>query len=116
MVVDLNVEETLETMISEWESRIDQSLLRALDEEVTLYIDKTPYRIRTHYGILDIARQSGRNKFSIESATLTKLLFGSIPLSEVYAQWPRLITPQGRAMLDALFPQRFPSLTYLDRL
>lgn len=113
-IVDL--EETLESMVPEWESRINQSLLRELDEEVTLVIDTTPYRIRTHYGVVDIARQSGRNKFSVDQLGLTQLLCGAIPLVEIYTLAPRLITTMGKVMLETLLPQRHPSYSYLDRL
>lgn len=111
----LDVDETLESMVPEWESRLEKSLLRELDEEVTLFVDKMPYRIRTHYGVIDIARQSGRNKFSLDHATFTRLITGIVRMSDIFETSPRLISPEGKAMLETIFPSRYPTLNYLDR-
>lgn len=110
----LDLGETLESMVPEWEACVCDSPLREMDEEVTLLIDGTAFRIRTHYGAVDVARQSGRNKFSIRSGEFAKLLTGYCPVSDVYQRAPRLITAEGRAVLQAIFPERNPSFSRID--
>jgi predicted acetyltransferase len=111
----LDVDETLESMVPEWEFRLEKSLLRELNEEVTLFVDKTPYRIRTHHGVIDIARQSGRNKFSVDHATFTRIITGIVRMSDIFEVSPRLISPEGKALLETIFPSRCPTLNNLDR-
>lgn len=107
--------ETLESMIPEWESRISRSLLREMDCEVTLLLGAKPYRIRLHSGAIDIAPQSGRNKFSVAVSSFTQMLTGYRDIREGWSEDRRLITREGRAMLEILFPKRSPYMTLLDR-
>ncbi len=102
-------------MIPEWEHRLHKSLLREMSCEVTLIIDTTPYRIRVHYGVLDIAKQLGRNKFTISRQTFTQLLTGYEHFFEVWSQDRRLINREGKALLEVLFPKRNPYITPFDR-
>jgi predicted acetyltransferase len=112
-IVDL--EETLESMVPEWEHRIHHSLLREMHCEVTLVIDGQPCRIRIHYGVLDIAQQMGKNKLTLSLQTFTKLLTGYEHLGEIWNQDRRLINREGKALLEVLFPKRNPYITPFDR-
>lgn len=111
----LDLDETLESMIPEWENRIAQSLLREFDAELTLLIDGVAFRIRTHFGVIDIARQMGRNKFSVSMEEFSQLFTGYAELSEILTHERRLITREGRALLELLFPARTPFMPLLDR-
>lgn len=114
-LIILDHAETLESMMPEWEGRVSESLVRELDDELTLIVDGNSYRVRMHYGAVDIARQSGRNKFSMSSQEFVQLLTGYCPVVGVYQRTPRLLSAEGRAMLQTLFPMRYPSITELDR-
>ncbi|MFP6596411.1 MAG: GNAT family N-acetyltransferase [Candidatus Hydrogenedentota bacterium] len=110
-----DVEETLESMIPEWESRVHRCLLREMDCEVTLIIENKAYRIRVRFGAVDIALQSGRNKFSVDRGVFTQLLNGYKGIAEVWPLKRRLVTREGRALLETLFPKRDPYMALFDR-
>lgn len=111
----IDLDETLESMIPEWEHQVHKSLLREMDCEVTLIIDATPYRIRVHYGVIDIAKQLGKNKFTLSPQTFTQILNGFEHLDEIWSHDRRLINREGKALLHVLFPKRSPYITPLDR-
>lgn len=115
MVRITDVDETLESMIPEWESRAHRSLLREMDCEVTLLLENGPYRIRVRFGAVDIASQSGKNKFSLDQAIFTQLLTGCRDIAEIWPLERRLITREGRALLEILFPKRDPYMALFDR-
>lgn len=112
-IVDLD--ETMESMIPEWESLINRSLLREMDSEVTLLMDGKPYRIRAYFGALDVAQQMGRNKFTLSMEVFTQLLTGYEDIRGVWARERRLITRDGKALIEALFPPRNPYMPLFDR-
>jgi predicted acetyltransferase len=112
-IVDLD--ETMESMIPEWESLINRSLLREMDSEVTLLLDGKPYRIRAHFGALDVAQQMGRNKFTLSMEVFTQLLTGYEDIRGVWVRERRLITRDGKALIEALFPSRNPYMPLFDR-
>ena len=110
----IDLEETLESMIPEWEHRIHKSLLRERHCEVTMMVEGTPYRIRIHYGVLDIAKQVGKNKFTVSRQTFTHLLTGFDHFGEIWSQDRRLINREGKALLEVLFPKLNPYITPFD--
>lgn len=114
MMAVVNLEETLESMIPEWESGLQQTALARENAEVTLLVDRKPFRVRAHRGALDVTPVSGDNKFSISAAEFVQLLSGYRYLDEVIHGQRRILTATGRALLHILFPKRLPFVWPLD--
>lgn len=115
MMAFVNLGETLESMIPEWENRLEHSPVRENRTEVTLLVDRKPYRVRANRGAVDVALGSGSNKVSLNSSELMQLLTGYRYLDEVLAAKRRIIAPAGHALLTALFPKRIPYIWQIDR-
>ena len=115
MMSFVSLEETLESMIPEWESQLLQSSLCNQRIEVTLVVAHAAYRIRADRGAISIAPASGPNKLSVTAAELMHLLTGYRYLDEVFNRKRRMITPDARAFLALLFPKRTPYVWNLDR-
>lgn len=115
MMAFVNLGETLESMIPEWEAQLQISALRTLHVETTLVVDRVPYRVRAHRGALDITPAPGQNKFSLTKPELMHLLTGYRYLDDILAQRRRILTPESRLLLQALFPKRSPYVWQLDR-
>lgn len=114
MMAAVNLGETLESMIPEWESQLSQSVLVQERMEVTLLVEKKPFRIRANRGAIDVAPQSGENKVSLNGGEFVQLLSGYRYLDEVLATRRRILNQQGRAFLEVLFPKRTPFVWPLD--
>ncbi len=114
MMAIINMGETLESMIPEWESQLTRSSLYSERAEVTLLVDKKPFRIRATRGAIDVAPQSGDNKVTLSQGEFSQLLCGYRYLDEVLATRRRLVTPQGRSLLEVLFPKRTPFVWTMD--
>ena len=115
MMAFLNLGETLESMLPEWEQQVQNSAIRALRVETTLVIGRTPFRIRANKGALDIATAVGPNKCGLSEEELMQLLTGHRYLEDVLAQRRRILSPEARLLLAALFPKRSPYVWLLDR-
>ena len=115
MMSFVSLEETLESMIPEWESQLLQSSLCNQRIEVTLVVAHAAYRIRADRGAISIAPAAGPNKLSVTAAELMHLLTGYRYLDEVFNRKRRMITPDARAFLALLFPKRTPYVWNLDR-
>lgn len=111
-VVDLG--ETLESMIPEWESTLAQRALVHERAEVTLLIEKKPFRIRANRGAIDVSPNSGDNKMSISDVEFVQLLSGYRYLDEILLSRRRILTPASRALLQVLFPKRIPFVWPVD--
>ncbi|MCF6287539.1 MAG: GNAT family N-acetyltransferase [Candidatus Hydrogenedentes bacterium] len=114
MMALINLGETLESMIPEWESRLARSALFRERVAITLLVDSKPYRIRANRGAIDVMPQSGDNKVSLGHAEFVQLLCGYRYLDEVLATKRRILTPSGRALLEVLFPKRTPFVWPVD--
>ena len=57
----------------------------------------------------------GKNKFSVNQATFTQLITGYHHVRDDWDNERRLITHEGRALLELLFPSRSPFVALLDR-
>jgi len=113
-VIDLP--ETLENMIPEWESRLAGHIARDYRTEVTLVVDKTAFfRIRANRGAIDIGSAPSRNKLSLNADELLHLLTGYKHLSDILDSRWALITAEARQLLAAIFPKRHPFVWPLDR-
>ena len=115
MMTLVDVSETLESMIPEFESRLASSHLAESRIECTLYIDGNPYRIRAHRGVVDVAAMPGRGRIGIPLRGFIQMLTGYRTPDEVIASGSGVATADARTFLSVLFPERFPYLWRFDR-
>ncbi len=115
MMAFIDTGEALESMIPEWENLLSRSAARTLKTEVTLLVDKRPYRIRAYRGVVDIAQTSGANKVSLSAAELMHLTTGYRYLDEILSQRRRILNAEGKSLLAAIFPKRTPYVWVIDR-
>jgi predicted acetyltransferase len=116
MLAFVQVGETLESMIPEWESRLQRSALREARVEFTLLIERASFRLRMRHGALDIASGSGPNKFSVSTAEALHLLTGYRYFEEILNSRRRMLSPEARTALEIMFPKRTPYVWSVDRL
>lgn len=115
MMAVVDVAETLEVMVSEWENLLTRSSLSQLRTEFSLLVDKTPYRIRANHGAIDVATAAGKNKISVTPDELVHLLTGYRYPEDILDSRPCIVAPNARALFLALFPKRNPYIWPLDR-
>jgi len=115
MMAFVNLEETLETMIAEWENTLLKTAAQDYRTEVTLVVARRPFRIRANRGAIDVAQASGQNKISLSEHELMHLLTGYRYLDEILATQRRILTAEGKALLSALFPKRHAYVWKQDR-
>lgn len=115
MMAFVDLGETLESMIPEWECLLARSAAREYRTECTLYVDRVPYRIRANRGAVDVAAASGANKVSLTPFELMHLVTGYRHLADILATRRRVLAPEARALLTALFPKRDPYVWLFDR-
>lgn len=114
MMAVIDLEETLESMIPEWENGLARNALVRERAEVTLLIDKKPYRVRANRGAVDVTPNSGENKMSISRAEFVQLLTGYRYLDEILLSRRRILNSAGKALLGVLFPKRIPFVWPVD--
>jgi predicted acetyltransferase len=107
--------EALESMAPEWERCLERSHLREQHVEVTLLVDRQPYRVRAHHGAIDVAAGTGENKLSLSAAELIQLVTGYRHLNEVLDKELRILTQEARELLAVLLPKRTPYVWENDR-
>ena len=115
MMAFVNVGETLEHMIPEWESLLTASGARGYRTEFTLLVDRSPFRIRANRGAIDVAAGTGKNKLSLDSSEFMHILTGYRFVGDVVAKTRRMLTPEARELICALFPKRTPYVWPYDR-
>jgi len=115
MMAFVDLGETLESLVPEWEARIADSALATIHAEATLLINDEAWRIRAHRGALDVSSGAGANKFSVSAQELMQLVTGYAHIADILNARRRLITADGHAFLAALFPKRDPYVHMLDR-
>lgn len=115
MMAFVCLDEALESLLPEWEGRLQQHAAREHRTEVTLLVDNAPYRVRANRGALDIANTPGKNKFSVSANELMHLVTGYRFLDDVYHLQRRIITAEARELLTVLFPKRYPFVWPVDR-
>lgn len=113
MLAVVNIEETLECMIPEWESRL--ATAADLCAEITLIVERKPYRIRVHHGAVDVAATAGLNKVSLSRAELAQLIAGARHSEEMLAVKRRVVNTAGVLLLTTIFPKRTPYIWHIDR-
>ena len=115
MIASVNIEEVLECMTAEWESLLSASSMKDMAATVTLVIDNTPYRVRSHHGMIDVVPCPGENKFSISRLEFIQLISGYRHLEEIVASRRRALRAPAKSLLQVLFPKRTPYVWLLDR-
>ncbi|HNT87869.1 MAG TPA: hypothetical protein PKL84_08385, partial [Candidatus Hydrogenedentes bacterium] len=115
MMAIVNLEEALESMIPEWEYRLAEHPARDWREEVTLLVERVPYRVRANRGAIDVAAASGTNKVSLGRADMVHILTGYRYIEDILATQHRVLTRRARALLALLFPKRPPFVWPMDR-
>jgi len=115
MMALVNIGETLESMIPEWESQLEQSALRDERIEFTILLDREPYRIRANKGAIDVAQVTGPNKVTLTRANLIYLITGYRYAEDILNEKRRMLTPHSRALVETIFPKRNPYVWLLDR-
>ena len=115
MMAVVNIEETLECMIPEWESRLREISPADFRAEATLVVERKPYRIRAHRGAIDVATTNGVNKVSFSQTELAQLIAGARHPEEMLAAKRRSLNASGATLLKAIFPKRTPYIWHIDR-
>lgn len=115
MMAVINLGDTLEHMIPEWENRLSGSAARAYRTEFTLLVDRVPFCIRANKGAIDVSSGAGKNKFSVDAAEFMHILTGYRHVEDVLAKSRRMLTPEARELISAIFPKRFPYVWPHDR-
>lgn len=115
MMAFADLGEALESMLPEWELRLQDSELREQEAEVTLLIARSPIRLRAHRGAMSIATAPGTNKVSLSTLDLMHLVTGYRYAEEILAAERRILTPNARALLETIFPKRSPYVWHNDR-
>jgi predicted acetyltransferase len=115
MMAFVDIGETLENAIPEWEERLRRSALATERAEVTLQVDKASYRVRATHGAIDVSTNRGTNKVRITDGDLMRVFTGYIRMEDLLAQERRTITATARQLLATLFPKRDPYVWPLDR-
>ena len=115
MMAFINLGETLENLIPEWENLLARSALRDARTEFTVLVDGSPYRLRANRGAIDVAQFPGKNKVSVTAAELMHLVTGYRHAEDILATRRRLITTEARALISALFPKHNPYVWLFDR-
>ena len=111
----IDVPEALESMLPEWESRLQNSLLREFRCEITLMTDDRSFCVHANRGAIDVLPGMGKNKFSVTDTELIQLVTGYVHLDGVYRKQARLVNSHGKALLNILFPKRNPYVYTFDR-
>lgn len=115
MMAIVNLGETLESMIPEWENQMLSSALLRERISLTLVVERSSYRIRNNLGVLDICPGVAENKFSVSSQELLQLLTGYRHFEDVVGEKRRMLSPKARQFLAVLFPKRTPFVWPFDR-
>ncbi len=115
MVAFVDVGETLESMIPEWESRIADSLARDARTEFTLVLNHDHFRIRVNRGAVDVAAVPGRNKLGVTNEELVHLVTGYRSIADLLGVARTVISHDARVLANALFPARTPFVWKFDQ-
>ena len=115
MMSFVNLDEALESMIPEWESRLLGTSLAGADTELCFVLRERSYRLHAHRGAIDISPGTGKNKVGLGEGALLSLLTGYDDGAHFLERARRMLSPAARALFSALFPARSPYVWRLDR-
>jgi predicted N-acetyltransferase YhbS len=111
----VNIGETLESMIPEWENILGATPHTARRAECTVVVGEECYRIRNHHGAVDVSPQSGRNKVTFSETELLHVLTGYGYVGDLLNGKATLLAPDARNLLATLFPKRCTYVCPFDR-
>ena len=114
MIAFVDVGETLESMIPEWEHRVADSLASDARTELTLVLGHEYFRIRVNRGAVDVAAVPGRNKLTVSNEELVHLVTGYRPIGDLLDIARSVITQEARVLASTLFPARNPFVWKFD--
>ena len=115
MMAFVDLGETLESMIPEWEYLLARTSARDYRTEFTLYVDNASYRVRANRGAIDVAVVPGKNKVSVTPFELMHMMTGYRCVADILAARRRILSPEARTLLAVLFPKRNPYVWHFDR-
>lgn len=115
MLAFVDIDETFEHMIPEWERCLKESGASEARTEATLLVEGAPYRIRANRGAIDISRVPGKCKVSLTTDEVMHLMTGYRYADDILAPKQCFLSPGARALLHALFPKRHPFVWPFDR-
>lgn len=115
MMTFVDIGETLEMLIPEWESRVADSAVADDRCEATLVVDGKGFRLRSNRGAIDISDGTGRNKVGLTADQLMHLVTGYTHFEDIFLARRRIVAGDGQALLAALFPKRNPYVHLFDR-
>lgn len=113
MLAVVDAGEMLESLAPEWERLLGGAPDR--DAEVTLVVDRAPWRVRARRGAVDVSAASGRNKVSLNGRELAQLVAGFRHPEEILHDRLPFSRGDGAAFLKTLFPKRVPFVWAADR-
>ncbi len=115
MMTFVDVAESLENLVPEWEARIALGGMSEMNVETTLVVENAGYRVRSHRGAIDVTPAMGENKFSLSRVELMRLVAGYVYFEDVFHERRRLVPPEAYRLLAAIFPKRNPYVHLFDR-
>lgn len=115
MLAFVDVGETLESMIPEWECRVADSPACDGRTELTLVLAHDCFRIRLNRGAVDVAAVSGRNKLTVTNEELIHLVTGYRPIGDLLDIARTVITRDAKMFASAIFPALHPFVWKFDR-
>lgn len=115
MLSFVDIGETLESLIPEWENLLSRHLARELRTEFTVVIKDTQFRVRANRGAIDVAAMPGKSKISLSQADLMHLVTGYRYLDDILAESRSIMSSEARLLMSAIFPKRTPFVWRFDR-
>ncbi|HOE66159.1 MAG TPA: GNAT family N-acetyltransferase [Candidatus Hydrogenedentes bacterium] len=115
MMAIVNLAETLEHLVPEWERRVAYSPARDERTEVTLAVGGRFCCVRTNRGAIDVTFRAGSGKVSLTENELMQLISGHAYVENVLDTRRCIVPPSARALLAAIFPKRAPYVWPFDR-
>ncbi|NUM55926.1 MAG: GNAT family N-acetyltransferase [Candidatus Hydrogenedentes bacterium] len=115
MMAFINVAETLESMVPEWDSLLSKSVARELRTEFTLVLAKSAYRVRANRGAIDVSTTPGACKIGLKNGDLMHLVTGYRHPGDVLDERRCIMTADARTLFHTIFPKRNPYVWRFDR-
>ncbi|HOJ34143.1 MAG TPA: GNAT family N-acetyltransferase [Candidatus Hydrogenedentes bacterium] len=115
MLTFVNVLETFENLIPEWESLLTNSVFRDAKCEFTFCVRDEVYRIRVNHGAIDVSAFPGKNKITISSHDLMHLITGYRYAEDILTFAGANVAPEIHNIIMTLFPKRAPYVWRFDR-
>ena len=83
--------------------------------EATLVVDGANYLLRANRRSMDVTPDTGINEVSLSVADLMHLVTVYFHVEDILAKRRRMVTSEGRALFEVVFPKREPCVWQSDR-